>query len=121
MKKIEAIIRKSKYSEVKEALHAVGVNFFSYWDVTGLSSFNSVFSGATSFNGDVSNWDTSNASSFYRLFKSNTVLTPAGILYEYSKGNVEDNPPSNHLNILDSIPGSSVVNDCYTFPLCGNC
>lgn len=35
MKKIEAIIRKSKFSEVKEALHNVGVNFFSYWDVTG--------------------------------------------------------------------------------------
>jgi len=38
MKKIEAIIRKSKYSEVKEALHTVGVNFFSYWDVTGLGN-----------------------------------------------------------------------------------
>jgi nitrogen regulatory protein P-II 1 len=35
MKKIEAIIRKSKYSVVKEALHGVGVNFFSYWDATG--------------------------------------------------------------------------------------
>ena len=35
MKKIEAIIRKSKYSAVKEALHSVGVNFFSYWDATG--------------------------------------------------------------------------------------
>ncbi len=35
MKKIEAIIRKSKYSDVKEALHFVGVNFFSYWDATG--------------------------------------------------------------------------------------
>ena len=35
MKKIEAIIRKSKYSDVKEALHSVGVNFFSYWDATG--------------------------------------------------------------------------------------
>jgi len=35
MKKIEAIIRKSKFSEVKAALHEVGVNFFSYWDVTG--------------------------------------------------------------------------------------
>ncbi len=35
MKKIEAIIRKSKYRAVKEALHDVGVNFFSYWDVTG--------------------------------------------------------------------------------------
>ena len=38
MKKIEAIIRKSKFSEVKEALHNVGVNFFSYWDVTGLGN-----------------------------------------------------------------------------------
>jgi nitrogen regulatory protein P-II 1 len=36
MKKIEAIIRKSKFSKVKEALHDIGVNFFSYWDVTGL-------------------------------------------------------------------------------------
>ena len=38
MKKIEAIIRKSKFSTVKEALHSVGVNFFSYWDVTGLGN-----------------------------------------------------------------------------------
>lgn len=38
MKKIEAIIRKSKFSEVKKALHDVGVNFFSYWDVTGLGN-----------------------------------------------------------------------------------
>ena len=38
MKKIEAIIRKSKFKEVKEALHSVDVNFFSYWDVTGLGN-----------------------------------------------------------------------------------
>jgi len=38
MKKIEAIIRKSKYSTVRDALHNVGVNFFSYWDVTGLGN-----------------------------------------------------------------------------------
>ena len=38
MKKIEAIIRKSKFSTVKKALHDVGVNFFSYWDVTGLGN-----------------------------------------------------------------------------------
>lgn len=38
MKKIEAIIRKSKFSLVKNALHDVGVNFFSYWDVTGLGN-----------------------------------------------------------------------------------
>lgn len=38
MKKIEAIIRKSKFVEVKEALHKVEVNFFSYWDVTGVGN-----------------------------------------------------------------------------------
>ncbi|WP_047550820.1 P-II family nitrogen regulator [Psychroserpens sp. Hel_I_66] len=38
MKKVEAIIRKSKFSAVKTALHEVGVNFFSYWDVTGLGN-----------------------------------------------------------------------------------
>lgn len=38
MKKVEAIIRKSKFSQVKKALHDVGVNFFSYWDVTGLGN-----------------------------------------------------------------------------------
>ncbi len=38
MKKIEAIIRKSKFKAVQEALHAVDVNFFSYWDVTGLGN-----------------------------------------------------------------------------------
>ncbi|RMB56319.1 P-II family nitrogen regulator [Dokdonia sinensis] len=38
MKKVEAIIRKSKFSAVKNALHDVGVNFFSYWDVTGLGN-----------------------------------------------------------------------------------
>ncbi len=38
MKKIEATIRKSKFSEVKKALHEVGVNFFTYWDVTGVGN-----------------------------------------------------------------------------------
>ena len=38
MKKIEAIIRKSKFNDVKEALHSVEVNFFSYWDVTGVGN-----------------------------------------------------------------------------------
>lgn len=38
MKRIEAIIRKSKYSVVKEALHEIGVTFFSYWDVTGIGN-----------------------------------------------------------------------------------
>ena len=38
MKKIEVIIRKSKFDEVKEALHQIEVNFFSYWDVTGVGN-----------------------------------------------------------------------------------
>ncbi len=38
MKQIEAIIRKSKFDEVKEALHQIEVNFFSYWDVTGVGN-----------------------------------------------------------------------------------
>lgn len=36
MKKIEAIIRKIKFDEVKEALHEVGIEFFSFWDVRGV-------------------------------------------------------------------------------------
>lgn len=35
MKKIEAIIRRSKYRVVKKALHEIDVDFFTYWDVTG--------------------------------------------------------------------------------------
>ena len=38
MKKIEAVIRKSKFEDVKIALHQIGVNFFSYWDVTGVGN-----------------------------------------------------------------------------------
>lgn len=35
MKKIEAIIRKSKFDEVKRALNDAGIEFFSFWDVRG--------------------------------------------------------------------------------------
>ena len=38
MKQIEAIIRKSKFDEVTDALHQIDVNFFSYWDVTGVGN-----------------------------------------------------------------------------------
>ncbi len=38
MKKIEAIIRKSVFEEVTEALHEVGIDFFTYWDVTGVGN-----------------------------------------------------------------------------------
>ena len=36
MKKIEAIIRKSKFEDVKKALHDVDNQFFTFWDVTGV-------------------------------------------------------------------------------------
>jgi nitrogen regulatory protein P-II 1 len=36
MKKIEAIIRKTKFEEVWEALNEAGIEFFSYWDVRGV-------------------------------------------------------------------------------------
>ncbi|WP_159520108.1 P-II family nitrogen regulator [Sunxiuqinia indica] len=36
MKKIEAIIRKTKFDEVTDALHEAGIEFFSFWDVRGV-------------------------------------------------------------------------------------
>ena len=36
MKKIEAIIRKTKFEEVTEALYEAGIEFFSFWDVRGV-------------------------------------------------------------------------------------
>lgn len=36
MKKIEAIIRKTKFEEVKDALNEAGIEFFSFWDVRGV-------------------------------------------------------------------------------------
>ena len=38
MKKIEAIIRTSHFDEVLEALHKVGIDFLTYWDVTGVGN-----------------------------------------------------------------------------------
>jgi len=38
MKKIEAIIRISQFEEVTEALHEVGIDFFTYWNVTGVGN-----------------------------------------------------------------------------------
>lgn len=35
MKKIEVVIRKSKFAEVKEALYNVGIEFITFWDVRG--------------------------------------------------------------------------------------
>jgi nitrogen regulatory protein P-II 1 len=36
MKKIEAVIRKAKFDEVKQALYDAGIEWFSYWDITGV-------------------------------------------------------------------------------------
>jgi nitrogen regulatory protein P-II 1 len=36
MKKIEAIIRKAKFEDVKQALYDAGIEWFSYWDITGI-------------------------------------------------------------------------------------
>lgn len=38
MKKIEAIIRTSKFYEVKDALHEVGIEFFTYADTKAVGS-----------------------------------------------------------------------------------
>lgn len=35
MKKVEVVIRKSKFDEVKDALYSVGVEFITFWDVRG--------------------------------------------------------------------------------------
>jgi nitrogen regulatory protein P-II 1 len=35
MKKIEAIIRKTKFESVKKALHEADIDFLSWWDVKG--------------------------------------------------------------------------------------
>jgi nitrogen regulatory protein P-II 1 len=47
MKKIEVVIRKSKFDEVKEALYNVGVEFITFWDVrgTGKATQGSVYRG----------------------------------------------------------------------------
>jgi nitrogen regulatory protein P-II 1 len=35
MKKIEAIVRKSKFQDVRKALHEADIDFLSWWDVKG--------------------------------------------------------------------------------------
>ena len=36
MKKIEAIIRKTRFNEVKDALNEAGIEFISFWEVRGV-------------------------------------------------------------------------------------
>ena len=38
MKKIEAIIRRSKFEEVKAALHAIDIDFFTYSETFGVGN-----------------------------------------------------------------------------------
>lgn len=38
MKKIEAIIRTSKFEEVKTKLKECGIDFFSYWEASGIGN-----------------------------------------------------------------------------------
>ena len=36
MKRVEVVIRKTKFAEVQEALYNAGIEFFSYWEVRGV-------------------------------------------------------------------------------------
>jgi len=36
MKKVEVVIRKSKFDEVKYAMRKVGIEFITFWDVRGV-------------------------------------------------------------------------------------
>ncbi len=36
MKKVEAVIRKTRFEDVKDALYEAGIEFFSFWDVRGV-------------------------------------------------------------------------------------
>ncbi|GAB2796726.1 P-II family nitrogen regulator [Rhabdobacter roseus] len=36
MKRVEAIIRKTKFTEMQAALHDAGIDFLSYWEVRGV-------------------------------------------------------------------------------------
>jgi nitrogen regulatory protein P-II 1 len=38
MKKIEAIIRTSKFEPVKDALQKIDIEFFSFWEATGVGN-----------------------------------------------------------------------------------
>jgi nitrogen regulatory protein P-II 1 len=38
MKRIDAIIRISKFGDVKNALREIGIDFFSCWDITGVGN-----------------------------------------------------------------------------------
>jgi nitrogen regulatory protein P-II 1 len=51
MKKVEAIIRTSKFEDVKAKLKELGIDFFSYWDAAGIG--NEMMRGHHSYRGTV--------------------------------------------------------------------
>ncbi|HTB53290.1 MAG TPA: P-II family nitrogen regulator [Ferruginibacter sp.] len=51
MKKIEAIVRTSKFEDVKLALKENGIDFFSYWEAAGVG--NEITRGHHSYRGTV--------------------------------------------------------------------
>jgi nitrogen regulatory protein P-II 1 len=51
MKKIEAIIRTSKFEDVKTELKKIGIDFFSYWEASGVG--NELTRGHHSYRGTV--------------------------------------------------------------------
>ena len=55
MKRIEAIIRTSKFEEVKHALHEIDIDFFSYWDAIGVG--NEIKKGERAYRGTVYDTD----------------------------------------------------------------
>jgi len=38
MKKVEAIVRTSKFEDVKTELKKIGIDFFSYWEASGIGN-----------------------------------------------------------------------------------
>ena len=51
MKKIEAIVRTSKFEDVKTELKKIGIDFFSYWEASGIG--NELTRGHHSYRGTV--------------------------------------------------------------------
>ena len=51
MKKVEAIIRTSKFEEVKTELKKIGIDFFSYWEASGVG--NEITRGHMSYRGTI--------------------------------------------------------------------
>jgi len=51
MKKVEAIIRTSKFEDVKTELKKIGIDFFSYWEASGVG--NEIQRGHHSYRGTI--------------------------------------------------------------------